>query len=117
METLRCLIADIPQKVLADIVQRVTQQDEKIDVIGQVSGIDDVPGILGKENIDVLIMGMRDNTPHQFCRDLLKKFPGLLIVGLVDDGRMAVACLADVSSRELVKIITLLGGAEGLTDG
>ena len=117
MEILRCLIADIPQKVLADIVQRVTQQHGKIDVIGQVSGIDDVPAILGKEAIDVLIMGMRDNTPHQFCRDILKKFPGLLVVGLVDDGRMAVACLADVSSRELVKIITLLGGHEGLIDG
>jgi DNA-binding NarL/FixJ family response regulator len=106
------LIADIPQKILADIVQRVTQQSEKIDVIGQVSNIDDVPGIIGRENIDVLIMDMRDSTPHQFCRDILKKFPGLLVVGLVDDGRMAVACLADVSSRQLVTIINSLGAAK-----
>ena len=70
-----------------------------------------------QENIDVLIMGMRDSTPHQFCQDIFKNFPDLLIVGLVDDGRMAVACLTDVSSRQLVDIITLLGVREGLTDG
>jgi DNA-binding NarL/FixJ family response regulator len=113
---LRCLIADIPQNILADIVQRVTQQDEKIDVIGQVPSIEDVHSVLSKENIDVLIMGMRDSTPHQFCRDVLKQFPGLLIVGLVDDGRMAVACLADVGSRQLVRLITVFG-REGLTSG
>ena len=117
MEILRCLIADIPQNILADIVHSVAQQDEKIDVIGQVRNIDDIPGFLRRENIDVLIMGMRDSTPHQFCQDIFRNFPGLLVVGLVDDGRMAVACLADVSSRQLVDIITLLGVREGLTDG
>ena len=117
METLRCLIADIPQNILADIVRRVTQQDEKIDVIGQVRNIDGITGFLRRENIDVLIMGMRDGTPHQFCQDIFRNFPDLLIVGLVDDGRMAVACLADVSSRQLLDIITLLGGREGLPGG
>ena len=117
MEILRCLIADIPQNILADIVQRVTQQNEQIDVIGQESCIDDISEVLGREHIDVLIMGMRDSTPHQFCRDILKKFPGLLVIGLVDDGRITVACLANVSSRQLVNFITLLGGHEGVTHG
>ena len=117
MEILRCLIADIPQNILAHIVHSVAQQDEKIDVIGQVRNIDDIPRFLRRENIDVLIMGMRDDTPHRFCQDIFKNFPELLIVGLVDDGRMAVACLADVSSRQLLDIITLLGGREGLADG
>ena len=117
MNALRCLIADIPQKILAEIVLNETRQDDKIDVIGPVAGREDVAGILGSEHIDVLIMGMRDNTPHQFCRDLLKKFPRLLIVGLVDDGRMAVACLAGISSQQLVRIISLLGAREGLADG
>jgi DNA-binding NarL/FixJ family response regulator len=106
---LRCLIADIPQKVLADIVQRVTQQDEKIDVVGQVSDIDDISGILNTQKIDVLIMGMRDDTPHDFCREILDRFPQILIVGLVNDGRMAVVCLADLGSSQLVNLITNLG--------
>jgi DNA-binding NarL/FixJ family response regulator len=106
---LRCLIADIPQKVLADIVQRVTQQDEKIDVVGQVSDIDDISGILNTQKIDVLIMGMRDDTPYDFCREILDQFPQLLVVGLVNDGRMAVVCLADLGSSQLVNLITNLG--------
>ena len=97
--------------------QRGSARRKKIDVIGRVRNIDDIPGFLRRENIDVLIMGMRDDTPHRFCQDIFKNFPELLIVGLVDDGRMAVACLADVSSRQLVDIITLLGGREGLADG
>jgi hypothetical protein len=112
VESIRCLIADIPQKVLADIVQSMTQQDEKIDVVGQVSGIHDVPGILNSEKIDVLIMGMRDSTPHQFCRDMLEKFPGLLVVGLIDDGRMAVACWADVGKSDILGIIRAWHGAD-----
>ncbi len=111
MEILRCLIADIPQKVLADIVQRVTQLDEKIDVVGQVSNICDISGILNTQKIDVLIMGMRDDMPHGYCREILDQFPQLLIVGLVNDGRMAVVCLADLGSSQLVNLITNLGNS------
>jgi len=114
VKKLRCLIADIPQKILADIVQSVTQRSEKIDVVGQVSSSDDVVGILDSENIDVLIMGMRDNSPHHFCREILKIFPGLLIVGLVDDGRIAAVCLADLSSSQLVNLITDLGKSRSI---
>ena len=105
MKTLRCLIADMPHKLLADILHRVTQQDEKIDVVGQVSGIDDVPSILSSEKIDVLIMGMRDDATHQFCRKILQRFPDLLVVGLVNDARMAVFCIAGLGSEQLVRLI------------
>ena len=84
-------------------------KEEKIDVVRQVSNIGDVPQILDSEDIDVLIIGMQENTPQQFCRDMLKKYPGLLIVGLVDDGRTVVACLADVGIRQLVKMILEVG--------
>jgi len=112
VEIIRCLIADIPQKVLADIVQSMTQQDGTIDVVGQVSGIHNVSGILNREKIDVLIMGMRDSTPQQLCKDILKKFPGLLIVGLIDDGRMAMACWADVGKNDILDIIRAWRGAD-----
>ena len=75
MKTLRCLIADIPQKILADIVQSETQQYEKIDVVGQVSDINDISALLQRQKIDVLIVGIREDSSHQFCRDILQKFP------------------------------------------
>ncbi len=37
METLHCLIADIPQIVLADIVQDMVEESNDIDVIGRVN--------------------------------------------------------------------------------
>ena len=107
MEILRCLIAGIPQKVLADIVQSVTQQDEKIDVVGQVSNIADVPEILDKQKVDVLILGMQGDTSHQLCEQMLKQFPDLLIVGLINDGRATVIFMGDVGSSQLVRILKL----------
>ena len=109
METLHCLIADIPQVVLADIVQRITEENHNIEVVKRVPNIEDVPAVLSRQNIDVLILGMKSNTSPRTYRDILNKFSDLLIVGLVDDGRQAVIYMDDVGSNEIVKIIRTLG--------
>ena len=106
METLNCLIADIPQVVLADIVQKITEENQNIEVVERVPKIEDVPAILSRKDIDVLILGMKSNTPHQICRDILNKFSDLLIVGLVDDGRLAAIYMDDIGVDEILKIIT-----------
>lgn len=108
METLRCLIADIPQKVLADIVQTVTQQHENIEVIGRLTDLTRLDEILLAEAVDVLILGMQKNTPRNLCLELVEQFPGLLIISLVDDGRMAVIYLSNVGSNQLIDAIVLL---------
>ena len=109
METLHCLMADIPQVVLADIVQRITEENYNIEVVKRVPNIEDVPAVLSRQNIDVLILGMKSNTSPRTYRDILNKFSDLLIVGLVDDGRLAVIYMDDVGSNEIVKIIRTLG--------
>ena len=106
METIHCLIADIPQVVLADIVQRITEENKNIEVVKRVPNIEDVPAILGRQDIDVLILGMKSNTSLQTYRDILNNFSDLLIVGLVDDGRLAVIYMDDVGVDEILKIIT-----------
>ena len=105
METLRCLIADIPQKILADIVQTVTQQDKSIEVVGQLSDLNQLSEVLDKQAIDMLILGIQKYTPPTFCHGLLEAFPDLLIVGLVDDGRMAVICIGNVGTNDILKVI------------
>ena len=109
METLHCLIADIPQIVLADIVQRITEENHNIEVVKRVPKIEDVPAILSRQDIDVLILGMKSNIYPRACRDILKNYSDLLIVGLVDDGRRAAIYMDDVGSNEIVKIIRTLG--------
>ena len=109
METLRCLIADIPQIVLADIVQRITEENKTIEVVKRVPNIEDVPAILSRQDIDVLILGMRSNVTPQVCRDIQKNYSDLLIVGLVDDGRQATIYMGDVGCNEIVQAIKTLG--------
>jgi DNA-binding NarL/FixJ family response regulator len=109
VETLRCLISDIPQKLLSDIVVRITQQHENIEVVDRVSDSKELDSILKQQSIDVLILGLQKNCLPEFCRDILDKFSDLLIVGLCDDGRLATVYLDDVSSHEIIKIIHTFG--------
>ena len=109
METLHCLIADIPQIVLADIVQKITEENQNIEVVKRVPKIEDVPAILSRQDIDVLILGMKSNAYSRACRDIQSKFSDLLIIGLVDDGRQATIYMGDVGCNEIVQAIKTLG--------
>ena len=109
METLRCLISDIPQKLLSDIILGITQQHENIEVVDRVSGREELAATLSREPIDVLILGLKQNCFPEFCRDILNRFSDLLIVGLFDDGRLAAVYLDDVSSNEIIKVIRTFG--------
>lgn len=110
MEILRCLIADIPQKLLQDIVQRITQEHEFIDVLDPVTTIDNLPAVLQEHSVDVLILGLSDPLMNQYCMDILKKFSDLLIIGLLDDGRLATVYLNNIGSMEIIKVICTFGG-------
>jgi hypothetical protein len=110
VEILRCLIADIPQKLLSDIVERITREHDFIDVLDPVSGVEDLPAILRDRSVDVLILGLSDPVMSQYCMDILKKFSDLLIIGLLDDGRFATVYLNNVGSMEIIKVICTFGG-------
>lgn len=109
MPNLRCIIADIPQKMLSDIVFKITHGHENIEVVDQLSDSRDLFSILNKQTIDVLILGGHQQGFQDYCRELLNKFKDILIVGLINDGRQAVVYLDDVRSQEIVKIIHALG--------
>jgi len=109
VETLRCLISDIPQKLLSDIILSITQQHENIEVVDHVSSSEELDSILSKQSIDVLILGLKSQPFPDVCKDLLEKFSDLLILGLFDDGRLAAVYLDDVGSHEIVKIINTFG--------
>ena len=113
MDNLRCLMADIPQKILSDIVGRITEAHERIEVLDQVASREHLPEILNRQSVDVLILGMTDPGLPQYCRDLLQTHNNLLIIGLFDDGRMATVYLNDIASWEIVKVIYTFGGRAG----
>ncbi len=109
METLRCLITDIPQKLLSDIIVGITHQQENIEVVDRTVGLKDILSVLNEQAIDVLVLGLDQNCFPGNCRELLNQYPELLIVGLCDDGRHAAVYLDDVSSREIVDVIRTFG--------
>ncbi len=108
MEPLRCLLADIPQVVLADIVHTLTHQHENIEVVGRLADLAGLTETLREDGVDVLILGVQKSTPRNLCLKLVEQFPGLLIIGLVDDGRIAAMYLSNVGSNQLVDAIVLL---------
>ena len=109
METLRCLISDIPQKLLSDIVTGITDPHKDIEVVDRIAGREDLYLALNKQSIDVLILGLNQNCFPGFCSELLNQFSDLLIVGLCHDGRQAAVYLDDVSSHEIIEVIRAFG--------
>lgn len=109
MENLRCLISDIPQQLLSDIILSIAQRQENIEVVERVPNTDELDSILNNKSIDVLILGLKSNSFPDICKDLLDKFSDLLILGLFDDGRHAAVFLDDVGTHEIVKIISTFG--------
>ena len=109
MESVRCLIADIPQVVLADIVQRLAEENTDTEVVERVSDMDDLPLIIKNKSINVLVLGMKNNVFPQVCEDVLTNEPELMVVGLVNDGRRAAIYMDDVSKSEIINIIGTMG--------
>jgi hypothetical protein len=109
VETLRCLVSNIPQNLLSDIILDITQQHKHIEVVGRVTGTGDLPVLIQKESVDVLLIGMEKNMLPQVCNEVLEKVSNLLIVGLVDDGRSAAIYINNVGASEIAELISTLG--------
>ena len=111
MKTLRCLISNIPQKLLSDIVLRSVQQQTSIEVIGDVSTDNDLPALVKENSVDLLLVGIERSALPQAFNEMLDGDPDLLIVGLVDDGRSAAIFVNDIGAAELNDVINTFGAA------
>ncbi len=106
---LHCLIADIPQAMLVDIVQRIVEETGNIRVVDRIPDLAELPAALARQPVDVLVVGMEKFKFPQVCSEMLQKFSNLLVVGLIDDGRMAAVYVNDISATEVANIIRILG--------
>lgn len=108
MGSVRCLIADMPQMVLADIVRNLAEECSDIEVVGRVNSLEDVLTATGHDPVDVLITGMQNTAlPHMYL-DIMKKITNLAVVGLVDDGRQLAVYLDNVGKNDILKILRVL---------
>lgn len=108
MQSVRCVIANIPQEILADIVQNLLGISSRIKIIDRVGSIGDLPQVLQREPVDALILGMDDLPLPASELELSKQLGGLPIVGLDNDGRRLIVYVDNVGGCDLVKIIEAL---------
>lgn len=109
MKSLRCLIADMPQAILVDILKRTAARSENIEVLDRIFKKDELPQAFAQNPIDVLIVGMEKIAVPELYSSLMNRHSNLLVVGLIDDGRTAAVFVNDIGSDELTDLITLLG--------
>jgi hypothetical protein len=108
MQSVRCVIANIPHEILADIVQNLVAISSRIEIVERVQSIGEVPAVLRREPVDALILGMDDLWSPASVPAWPKQLQGLPIVGLDNDGRRLIVYLNDVGGSDLVKIIEAL---------
>lgn len=117
MENIRCVIANMPQKLLRDIVENMVSESGDIEVVEQVDDICDVPSAIEGNAVDLLIMGMESNMLPESCLGIMNRSANVPILGLVDDGRQLAMYLNNVGKNDILKMVRSLRrtGAESLT--
>jgi hypothetical protein len=110
MEQVRCVIANMPQKLLADIVENMVEESGDMQVVDRVNSISEVKAVIDKNPVDLLILGLKSIDLPQSCVGIMNESPNLAIVGLVDDGRRLACFLDNVGKSDILRIIRTLCG-------
>lgn len=119
MDGVRCVIADIPQRLLADIVQNMADESGIFEVVDRVNSLSELPAVVARQPVDVLIMGMDNTMLPKLGIEIMRAVPNLPIVALVDDGRRMAVYLDNVGKNDLLRIVRALrpGGTDASEGG
>lgn len=104
----RCVMADIEQQLLADIVQNITEESGAIEVVARVGRIADVPAVVADTTVDFLIMGMKSLSLPPLALSVMNNMPELPVIGLVEDGRRLAVYLDRVGKDDFLRIVRVL---------
>ena len=109
MEIIRCLIADSPHFLLADIVQTLVENSNGIEVVERVSNVKEISAAIKRNTPDVVILGLKSHMLTEVCNDIINEAPGTGVIGLVDDGRRLIVYFNNVGANEVINTIKMLG--------
>ena len=104
MENFRCVIADIAHFMLADIVQRITEQHLKVEYFNNIED-GTISALVQQNDVDVVLTSFESLELPKFCNDLLEECSDIAVVGLVEDGRRICICVDDAGPHELIELI------------
>lgn len=105
MDNIRCLIADIQEIVLADIVQRIAEDSPGIDIVSRVDSTENLYQLIQDNAADVVILGIEADELSKQYTELLDAFPGLVMLGIIGNGRRALVIVDDIGPQQLTGLI------------
>ena len=108
MENIRCVIANMPHQLLRDIVENMVRESGDIEVVERVENIRDIPSVIAKNPVDLLIMGMESNILPESCLGIINRSADVPILGLVDDGRGLAVYMNNVGKNDILKMVRTL---------
>lgn len=107
MGKIRCAIADVPQTILADILQRHLERSLDVEFIQRIDKKENIKHHLCGEDVDVVITSFDLEEIPQVCNNLLDEFSDV-VVGLVADGRRTCIYIDDIAPKKLTELIRVL---------
>jgi hypothetical protein len=108
MDHVRCVIANIPQRLLADIVANIAKKSGPIKIVKILNNADHFQTASIEDDVDLLLLGVKGIDFPNACFELMDKIPHLAVLGLVDDGRRLVALQNDVGVNDILRVIRAL---------
>ena len=107
MDLIRCLITDVHQRLLGEIVKKVLEKENSLELVGSDNKVEDLPLLVKKQSVDVLIAGVDYDPFQQLFNGQLSDLSDVMVIGLIDDGRGAVVYLEDIGVDEIIELITM----------
>lgn len=109
MHTIRCLIAENRHSmILTDILRRIVEKNPDITVVSRTENIDQLYDEVIQNNIDIVMLEVTEDTIPDNCKTILGQKPGLIVAGLIKDGRQAAIYIDDIGVAELASLMTML---------
>ncbi|MDH5181644.1 MAG: hypothetical protein OEZ39_14660 [Gammaproteobacteria bacterium] len=105
MEYIRCVIADIPQIILADIIQQLTEQHPGIEVVARFDDFEKLASFIQQQDIDMVMLGTDMDSMAQSLNEVLALSPQTVVIAIIKNGRRACACIEDVGASELLDVV------------
>lgn len=105
MENIRCLIADIPHIILADVIQEVTERRPGMEIVGRVNNHNDLVEIVKERDVDVLILSLEDRTVFESLKDLFESAPNVVTVGVIEHGKRICIGVNDIGPDDFISLV------------
>ncbi len=110
MGNIRCLIADIPQIMLADVIRKITEKQSGIEFVELTHEGEDIPRFVKDHGVDVVILGKSALSVSGTLNGIFEASPQVIAVSILEDGNRVCFCVEDVGPKELTDLLSVVAG-------